>query len=309
MIRNWLNVLAVLATMVAPAFASSDKLPYQDPPNVTDAEYVIYGVRIPNTGTLEVTVKPTKWTTKLIMQFEEFPDLQTIDSGSTGGSRTFNITKQQQIYFNLVNNPDNGNAFWTAAYNPSARFENNVQGWQTDAWDFSVAGAGGSIVTFRYKYVPAAAPAPQLVACSGIQQYSGAPGFDRGFCATAYCGNSPESWVRGRADIDRASGRVAMELELETDSVAAGPKGSMDVALHDANGAVLKSIKSAVSGIGGKTPGKSWIVDIPATINVDQQIANKVSSVAVSAMCNGAVDKWFNLIPGNLKLSVTFDIP
>ena len=57
------------------AWADSEKLPQQDPAVVTDGQYLIYAIRVPNTGTLEVGLKPTRYTTRLALEFEEFPDL------------------------------------------------------------------------------------------------------------------------------------------------------------------------------------------------------------------------------------------
>jgi hypothetical protein len=308
LIRLCAPLLLVIPSVTG--LADSDKLPHQDPSS-GGIEYAIYGIRVPNTGTLEVKVQPTIYTTKAVLQFEDNPSLQEVHSGTSGATNTFNLSKGQFVYFNLINDPDNNhNYYWTTAYNPGATFDDKIQGWQTVSWDFSVGNAGGSIVSFRYKYIPPV-PAPQLIACQGIQYYSpgAAPGFDRGFCSTTYCGNSPESWSRGRADINPTTGRLAMTLELETDSTVGGPIGKMSAKLLDANGNLLKSYSSDKQQTGGKRPGKSMIVDFPGTKDVDPAIAQKVAAITVSSECLGHHDAFWSVLPGDPKITVTVDLP
>jgi len=274
------------------------KLPVQN-------EYTIYQLRLPNTGFLEVKLTPTTYTTRAMLEFEEFPDVKYLDIDQT---KTFTITKSQVLYFQLINEPTNNKAFYTTIYSPNSGFNTNTQGWQTDTWDYSPA--GGGVLQFRYRYValqsPPSGPPPQptrppVIACASDEGPYHGP-FTRGFCSTDYCGNMPESWVRGRADLDTKTGQIAMLLELETDSTAGGPKGMMQAVFKDAAGKTLATVSSKEQGVGGKSPGHSRIENIPASANMQPDLAKQVNSIEVMAKCTGHVDKWFNLIPGDLKL-------
>src|SRR5438477_6408768 len=85
--------------------------------------------------------------------------------------------------------------------------------------------------------------------------YSGPQGFDDGMASTMYCGNSPESWIRGDAQIQDAT--LVIRIELETDSVVAGPSGIVTVTLWGDDGGKLATIRSAEVGRTGKPPGVS----------------------------------------------------
>lgn len=71
------------------------------------------------------------------------------------------------------------------------------------------------LITFFVFYSPALG---QVI--NGTGSYKGAtPGWDRGMQTTMHCGNNPESWVRGSASLDKASGVLSVTVQLETDSV------------------------------------------------------------------------------------------
>src|ERR1700727_539394 len=78
---------------------------------------------------------------------------------------------------------------------------------------------------------------------NGTGSYKGAaPGWDRGMQTTMHCGNSPESWVRGSASLDKGSGLLSLTGQLETDSVFAGPKGRVTVAIRNAEGKTIYTV-------------------------------------------------------------------
>src|SRR5215472_10569864 len=68
----------------------------------------------------------------------------------------------------------------------------------------------------------------------GTGTYKGAnPGWDRGMQTTMHCGNDPESWVRGSATLNKQSGELSLIVQLETDSIIAGPKGRVVITIRD----------------------------------------------------------------------------
>lgn len=89
----------------------------------------------------------------------------------------------------------------------------------------------------------------------GTGPYNGPGGFDRGFQSTQHCGNNPESWIRGSASLDKSSGILNVQVQAETDSTTAGPKGKVLVAVRDAAGNQLADIQSDEFGRGGRPPG------------------------------------------------------
>jgi hypothetical protein len=283
---------AALCIATSAAWGQS-KLPVQN-------EYTIYHVRLPNTGFLEVTLEPTHWTTRVMLEFEEFPDLKSVDVAQT---KTFTITRPQELNFQLINEPTNGNAFWTTAYTPTAQFSLTQQGWQMDRFDYSMA--GGGVVQLRYKYVPLQiSPSGRpLVVCQGGQGPYVGP-FERGLCSTDHCSQF-EGWVRGRADVDPVNGQVAMLMQLETDALDVGPKGVIQVTFKDDQGNALATINSGEIGTGGKAPGRARIENVPASTNIPPALAARVSTIAVHARCTGYVEKWFNLLPGKLEFTYT----
>jgi hypothetical protein len=125
----------------------------------------------------------------------------------------------------------------------------------------------------------------QTISCPmGEGPYHGP--FERSYCSTQYCGHDPESWARGSADLNKATGELEIRLQLETDSVAAGPTGKATVQLEDAGGKVLATYETQ-AGIGGKSPGKSRIDSFPKADKVPPDLVAKVTSLHVIAQCTG----------------------
>lgn len=130
----------------------------------------------------------------------------------------------------------------------------------------------------------------------GHGSYTGAPGFDRGYQTTTYGGNDPESWVRGSARLDTQSTMLEFDMQLETDSVDAGPKGKLKVIIRDAAGHELASAETQEVGIGGKTPGNSKIVTFKSSIPLSNTVCQKANDIEVFASCTGYVNKFWGLI-------------
>ena len=130
---------------------------------------------------------------------------------------------------------------------------------------------------------------------NGTGSYSGSPGFDRGFQATTYCGNSPESWVRGSAFLEKSTGLLTMWIGLETDATDRGPKGQILVYVYDCNGNLLSKVASAEVGIGGKMPGGARINNFQSYANLGPQIGSQACSITVVANCTGSTFQLFGL--------------
>jgi hypothetical protein len=77
-----------------------------------------------------------------------------------------------------------------------------------------------------------------------------------------------------------------MTIELETDSVAAGPKGTIVAHLKGTGGADLGSATLSAA-LGGKKPGHSRIEDTSKVVMIPVATAQKVQSVTVEAHCTG----------------------
>jgi hypothetical protein len=118
--------------------------------------------------------------------------------------------------------------------------------------------------------------------------YAGPGGFDRGMQSTMYCGNNPESWVRGSASLDTASGVVSLQVQLETDSTTAGPKGKVSVIAEDAAGKTLATLESAELGMGGKPMGGAAIKNFGSSQAIPGAIAARVTQLKVRAVCTGS---------------------
>jgi hypothetical protein len=279
-------------------FDAHSKLP------LPDIDGTVFDVRLPNTGFLEVKLDSDQCTTRVYLDFEEYPVVKYVDYGH---SITFPITKSQMLHFQLLNVPSNDAAYETNVFSPDSGFTSTRQGWQTDEWDFTLA--EGGVLQLRYRYVPLQLDSnghPLIVCAGGQGPYTGP--FERGFCSTTYCGDSGvESWVRGRADLNPANGQIAILLELETDALDAGPKGIMKAIFKDADGKTLATVKSSEVGVGGKVPGRSRIENIPASGAMPVNLAGQVASIEIQTTCTGYVQKWFNLFPGALELKYSID--
>lgn len=130
---------------------------------------------------------------------------------------------------------------------------------------------------------------------SGVGGYSGAPGFSRGFQATMYCGNWPESWLRGSAFLDRRTGILTMHIGLETDATHAGPKGQILAFITDAYGNLLARVASSEVGRGGKFPGSAAINNFQANMYLGPDIANRAARITVVPNLTGFIDRFWNI--------------
>jgi hypothetical protein len=132
--------------------------------------------------------------------------------------------------------------------------------------------------------------------------YKGAaPGWDRGMETTMHCGNNPESWVRGSATLEKSTGILSITLQLETDSVLAGPKGRVLASVRNAAGQELYRAVSDEIGMGGKPPGPAAIRNFSSTISAPLPISAATSSLFLDAQCTGSITQLFNLNPINLN--------
>lgn len=134
----------------------------------------------------------------------------------------------------------------------------------------------------------------------GTGPYHGNPGFDRGMQTTMYCGNDPESWVRGSASLDTDSGIITVTVNLETDSTEGGPKGKVQVTVKDAAGNTLATISTPEVGMGGKDPGTFASRNFSATDTIPVAKSQQAASLWVEAQCTGSIDQWFGIDLGQL---------
>jgi hypothetical protein len=130
---------------------------------------------------------------------------------------------------------------------------------------------------------------------SGTGSYSGAPGFDRGFQATLYCGNNPESWIRGSAFLDKQTGLLTMHINLETDAMHAGPRGQVLVYIFDSNGTLIARVASDDVGRGGKKPGVFEQNTFQSSKYLGTAIGNQAHKIVVVPTLLGFVDRWWNI--------------
>lgn len=135
--------------------------------------------------------------------------------------------------------------------------------------------------------------APTQIKATG--PYQGPAGFDRGMATTMYCGNSPESWVRGNATLDQASGILTITIQLETDATNAGPKGKVTAVLKDCNGNAVANVTTDEIGTGGKTPGSAVIRNFTSQTKIDPKLAGKVCSMYLTSQCTGSIDRLWNV--------------
>jgi hypothetical protein len=135
--------------------------------------------------------------------------------------------------------------------------------------------------------------------------YNGA--FQRGMQATDYCGNDPESWVRGSAFLDKKTGLLKVQVQLETDDLRAGPKGIVHVFIFDKNNKQIAAVKTAEIGRGGKLPGKADRTNVSSVFSLGNVIGQKAASMTIIAQCTGHVTKIFNIDIG-LENPFTMDL-
>lgn len=142
----------------------------------------------------------------------------------------------------------------------------------------------------------------------GTGPYIGPGGFDRGFQSVQYCGNNPESWIRGSASLDKTSGLLNLEVQAETDSTTAGPKGRVLVSVRDAAGHDLADIQTDEFGRGGKPPGHAAITIAQKATTLPQSVTSRAASLYLVAQCTGSVGTLFGISDnqiGDLKVVIT----
>lgn len=147
----------------------------------------------------------------------------------------------------------------------------------------------------------------EAAACVGLSEtingtgtYKGAaPGWDRGMQTTMHCGNDPESWVRGSASLDKLSGVLSITVQLETDSILAGPKGHVVITIRDSQQKPIYVVTSDEVGTGGRA-NKAAIRNFSSTAMIPTPIAMTAESLFLDAQCTGSVNGLFNL---NLQAS------
>ncbi|TDH18077.1 hypothetical protein EXU57_24460 [Segetibacter sp. 3557_3] len=132
--------------------------------------------------------------------------------------------------------------------------------------------------------------------------YQGPSGFDRGMATTLHCGKSPESWVRGSASLDRASGILFVTIQLETDAVDAGPKGKVTAIFYDSDGNAIANATTTEVETGGKLPGSAAIRNFSSQVTIAPQLAKKVCSITLAAQCTGSLFR-----AGNIPLGTVID--
>jgi hypothetical protein len=121
------------------------------------------------------------------------------------------------------------------------------------------------------------------------------PGWDRGMETTMHCGHDPESWVRGSAVLDKSTGVLSLVVQLETDSILAGPKGRVTANIHDASGQLIYKAVSDEIGIGGKPPGRAVMPKFSSQISIPTSISMAANTIDLDAECTGSITRLFNV--------------
>jgi hypothetical protein len=149
----------------------------------------------------------------------------------------------------------------------------------------------------------------QAQVIQGTGPYNGPGGFDRGFQSTQHCGNNPESWIRGSASLDKNSGILNVQVQAETDSTTAGPKGKVLVAVRDSGGHDLADVQSDEFGRGGKPPGRAVNSIANKATSLPHSVASRATSLYVVAQCTGTINQIWGIsgdqLSGALKVVVT----
>jgi hypothetical protein len=123
----------------------------------------------------------------------------------------------------------------------------------------------------------------------------------RHMTTTMHCGNDPESWVRGKAVFEKASGLLTITVQLETDALHAGPKGQVSASLIDPRGRSLAVATTEIIGTGGKRPGKAAIRNFTSRVRIDTAIAHRVDSIYLQAGCKGSTFRVSNISLGTVN--------
>ena len=123
--------------------------------------------------------------------------------------------------------------------------------------------------------------------------YNGPPGFSRDQATTRHCGNNPESWVRASGELNKETGRLSFNVQLETDSTTAGPQGRAIFTFKGEGGAALAEITTHEIAMGGKRPGKAVIKDFGNQFSIPPSIAKQTRSIEARVECTGKrVSLW-----------------
>jgi hypothetical protein len=133
---------------------------------------------------------------------------------------------------------------------------------------------------------------PSSIAAVGDR---GPAGFDHGMQTTRHCGNHPEAWVRGSARLDTGTGTVVVDVELETDSTLAGPRGTVAIEVLGDGGKLLATIASSEVGIGGKPPGKAVSRRFSSQTAVRDLVAKRATALTIRASCTGTAQQLFGI--------------
>jgi hypothetical protein len=127
--------------------------------------------------------------------------------------------------------------------------------------------------------------APSILKCVPSQEPSA-----RGFCSVIHS-VQPEGWIRASADLDKTSGKVILAVQLETDSVLSGPRGTVAVSFYDARGVQRASaaLNRDVSRK-GKSCGQAdpcGITTFTSTLSIPLAAARDIATMAFSLEQHG----------------------
>jgi hypothetical protein len=264
------------------------------PPRDSDDWRFFHAQDVP-AGRLEIF--PTAGSTPVQLAIDD-PEQSAVSYLHPGVNYSTLLKSPETLMFQVQNDPSD-ECIWTPdEENPEPVSDGH--GFSA-TWDFGDAG------TFRFVYGrPTWTLPPHPIRCEVDQQP-----FGRGFCSVAH-GSDPESWVRGKAALNTADGTLTMWMQLETDSVGEGPKGTVDVELRDSSNTRLYEVHLGEAGIGGKSPGLSRIETISAQKTVPMQLVMKTASIETTAHHTGTAFGPFGfdfLGKFTNKIEVTYTAP
>lgn len=130
-------------------------------------------------------------------------------------------------------------------------------------------------------------PAPSIAATG---TYDDLAGSDQSMQTSRLCKDLKGS-VRGRANLDTATGRLEVDLALMTSSVDAGPKGQLSIDIFGEGGKLLATVESTEVGIGGGTNGYSGPRSFLYSSNIQlrEYLAKRTVKLTIRAACTGSV--------------------
>lgn len=117
-------------------------------------------------------------------------------------------------------------------------------------------------------------------------------GWSRNMQTTMYCGNNPESWVRGSVICDKQNGIAIFTIQLESDSNLGGPKGQVIATFFDSNKNAIAKATTTEIGMKGKTGGKAVRRNFSSEVQLPKEVAGKIDSIYLTAKCTGSVDRF-----------------